>query len=466
MAIGLFLLALTVLVLALGTRAFRVSAGAGERATMRALADAKRQLLANAHGRQPTGVGGANNDNRPGSLPCPDLNAPGGADAGRAGLAGVASCNGTSDTPRLGRLPSLSMRQPMLYDSSGEPLWYALVRGLDDNDDSPLNDDFVPEGGKPWFALWSDGGRTTMSSAGDPVVAVVIAPGAIVAGQLRDTAVQQRNPVNYLEAATTAQGRFSNRDLALARFLDGPLSGADGDVQLNDRIVTIRRSELFVPVARRAAAEYQQLLALWAERKGGGRWPNPADPASGECTESGPKAVAGGCGPDASRCRGRLPKSVALTDDLDHAAFRPPGVSAAGWRARLATYHWLYRNRWEQQFFYAVGTRAIHDVPAGCAASPIVRGAVLPQGAALLAVMFGSGPVRSDLQPPQQRGSATQKAGLANYLDPPDGAMPALNRQGWDDPPPSPDEYALPSGNDSLYLLVDRNGTTAWLHAP
>ncbi|MBM3115959.1 hypothetical protein [Jeongeupia naejangsanensis] len=465
-ALGLLLIALIVMVVAFGARVYSAGASRRDAATTRALAEARRQLLATALGRQPIGVGGGNNDNRPGSLPCPDLNAPGSADAGRSGLAGNVSCNGSPDTNRLGRLPSRTMVQPVLRDGSGEPLWYALVRGLDDRDDSPLNNDFVPEGGKPWFSLWLDAGRVTATSPDDPVVAVVIAPGAALAGQPRDTAAQQRNPANYLETATTAQGRFSNRDLQLARFLDGPVPGANGVAVLNDRVLAIRRSDLLVPAARRAAREYQQLLALWAEQKGGGRWPNPADPASAECTESTGNATSNGCAPDAARCRGRLPKSVALTDELQSkAAYRPIGTSAADWSARLSVYHWLYRNRWEQQFFYAVGTGASHDAPAGCAASLTVHGVPLPPGATVQGVMFGAGPPRDDTQPPQRRVSPLEKSRLANYLDPLPPPDASLNVQGWDQPPLRPDEYAKSVGNDEMYLLVKSNGATDWIHA-
>ncbi|WP_432722440.1 hypothetical protein R0381_001678 [Jeongeupia wiesaeckerbachi] len=465
-ALGLLLLALIVVVTAFGARVYSAGAGRRDVVTIRALAEAKRQLLATALARQPIGVGGANNDNRPGSLPCPDLNAPDSADAGRSGLAGTVSCNGSSDTRRLGRLPSLTLGQPLLRDGSGETLWYALVRGLDNRDDSPLNDDFIPEGGKPWFSLWLDGGRLAANAPDDPVVAVVIAPGTTLAGQARDTAAQQRSAANYLEAATTAYGRFSNRDLQLARFLDGPVPGANDALLLNDRVLAIRRSELLVPVARRAAREYQQLLALWAEHRGGGRWPNPADPASAECTESTGNATANGCAPDASRCRGRLPKSIALIDELQsRAVYRPIGTSAADWQARLSVYRWLYRNRWEQQFFYAVGTAASHDAPAACAASLTVHGADLPPGAVVIGVMVGAGPARDELQPPQRRVSALEKSRLANYLDPLPAPDAALNRQGWDSPPPRPDEYARPVGNDELYLLVRHDGATDWIHA-
>ncbi|BCL77198.1 hypothetical protein JHS3_29340 [Jeongeupia sp. HS-3] len=454
------------MITALSARAFRFNNANRDAVTSRALADAKQQLIATALSRQPTGVGGANNDNRPGSLPCPDLNVPGSADAGFAGLARVSACDGVSDARRLGRLPSATMSQPALRDGSGEPLWYALVSGLSDIDDAPLNDDFIPEGGKPWFTAWADAGRAAISARHDPVVAVVIAPGTPLRGQLRGNVAQQRSAANYLEAATTTQGKFSNRDLALARFLDGPLRDTNGNALLNDRVLTIRRSELLAPVARRAAFEYQQLLALWAERKGGNRWPNPADPASPGCTETGGNATANGCIPDAARCRGRLPKSIALTNELqEKVAYRPLGTSPADWLARLRSYYWLYRNRWEQQFFYAVGGDAIHAAPAGCAAALKVEDATLPADTTVLAVLFSAGPARDDLLSPQRRSNATEKQNLANYLDPVSGLDPERNQRGWDTPPVHPDEYTLPAGNDRLYLLVRNNGATSWIHA-
>ncbi|AOY01292.1 hypothetical protein [Jeongeupia sp. USM3] len=453
LAMALFLLVLIAATLASASALIRLHAGRRDAVSMRVLADAKRQLISMAVAQQPVGIG---NNNRPGSLPCPDRNAPASADAGRAGLGGTVTC--PSNAARLGRLPSATLSQPALRDGSGEPLWYALVRGLDNQDDTPLNDDFVPENGAPWFGVWASAGRDALSADADPVVAVLIAPGPPLPGQVRGSDAQQRNPANYLETAATAYGRFSNSDPGRARFLDGPLEGA-----LNDRVLPIRRSEIMGPVARRAAHEYQQLLALWAASTGS--WPNPADPADPGCTQSGGGFDQLGCRPDAARCRGRLPKTAALTGDLDRSAYRPAGIGAAAWSARLKAYDWLYRNRWEQQFHYAVGTAALRDAPLpGCAATPAVHGVGLPPGATLLGVMIGAGPVQSG----QRRTSAADKAALANYLEPSGPAVgvdPALNRQAWDAPPARPDEYTRPGGNDSLHLLVRSNETTHWIHA-
>lgn len=109
------------------------------------------------------------------------------------------------------------------------------------------------------------------------MVVVILAPGAALAGQQRLTATEQKNTANYFECNRTtlagsclgAPNNFANDNLELGRFLDGPRLDNHGDPVLNDRIITIRRSELIPSLERRAAKEYQTLLELWATHVGG-----------------------------------------------------------------------------------------------------------------------------------------------------------------------------------------------------
>src|SRR5512142_1165139 len=117
---GAFLvLAALVLLLAIGTlfatvATWRISA-ARDRATERALAQAREALVAYAADRPITAIVG------PGYLPCPDLDGDGWAESTCGSLDGA---SGQAD--RLGRLPWKTLGLPELRDGDGERLWYAV----------------------------------------------------------------------------------------------------------------------------------------------------------------------------------------------------------------------------------------------------------------------------------------------------------------------------------------------------
>lgn len=168
--------------------------------TEEALAVAKEALIGRA----------ASDDNRPGSLPCPDTNGDGLAE----------SFAGNNCPSYIGRLPYKTLKTGELRDASGELLWYVLSPSLRDHPSaSPINPN-TP---------------ATLSLDAIPnVAAIIIAPGSPLPGQ---------------------NGRPSN---LISDYLDG--SNADGnDVYIttplsaafNDKAIALFKSELFSAVSRR-----------------------------------------------------------------------------------------------------------------------------------------------------------------------------------------------------------------------
>lgn len=176
------------------------------------LAQAKEALIGRA----------VTDDNRPGSLPCPDLitNIPGNNVPGD----GKADMLVGNHCPSyVGWLPWRTLGLPDLRDGSGERLWYALSPSLRDDDSAqPINS--------------STSGELTVGTTSQ-IAAIVFAPGPPLPGQSRPS----NTVADYLD------GSNSDGD---SNYLAGPSS--DG---FNDRLILISRDELFRAVARRVAAE-------------------------------------------------------------------------------------------------------------------------------------------------------------------------------------------------------------------
>lgn len=176
-----------------------------DKATATAMAQAKEALIGRA----------ATDNNRPGSLPCPDINNDG----------GVPLLVGNHCPSYIGRLPWKYLRVGDLRDSAGERLWYALAPALrDDNSAQPIN----PQ--KP-LELTLDGRQN--------VAAIVFSPGAPAANQ---------------------SGRSSN---AAADYLDGANNGNPNSAYVsgphsptfNDKALAITRDDIFHAVNQRVLAE-------------------------------------------------------------------------------------------------------------------------------------------------------------------------------------------------------------------
>jgi hypothetical protein len=440
-----------------------------EQQTQNALNQAKQMILADALSKR------GNAFVRPGEFFCPDRDAPSTAGYGQSGQGvGIPAC--IAAATRIGRIPWQSYVSEELRDSSGEPLWMAVVDNFQERRTTPLNSDTAPAS---WFQAAANNGSQPLSSAADPVVAVILAPGAALSGQNRSSAAQQTNPNNYFEcnrttltgACLAAPNNYANYDLSQGRFLDGPRRDASNNPTLNDRLVVIRRSELLVPLERRAAKEYQQLFELWATQVGSKRLlpipanlldvglPFPAKADDAGCTQAGVATLLPStCAPDLTICRGRPPRSIELTgvglpasaaylaNPINQPASMP---SLAVWQGVLTKYDWLYRNRWEQLFFYTVA-----NTPSCALPSVQLRNLQLPANLGRIdSVMIGAGVAMGT----QLRASALDRALLSHYLESVTSyvAAPDINRLAWDAVPPQINQYAKMQrtdlGNDHLY---------------
>ena len=440
---GALFLLLGIIALAFGWRWFSTPpAIARDAITLQALAEARQTLINWSVQRRGAGGSGGSNYARPGALPCPDLHQPQSDSAGYVGNDKAATCS--TQTSRLGRMPWRSLQHADVKDGAGETLWLAVAEPFNDSDNAVLN----PDTPGLWFSAFDAAAKVALSNAADPPVALILAPGAALAAQSRLTPAERIKPTSYLEKATLAGIKYSNVDASVTPFISGPLADQTGKLLLNDRIAVIRRSDLMLPIEARVARQYQQLLAWWAAAHNGDL-PHPAAPADPECTRQEGATNQLGCEPEPPRCSGRLPKSSWLINELDK------DVDAS----LLSEAMWLYRNRWEQQFYYAV---------SGDAACPSALHIAATAGVVdSRAVMISSGVA----QPGQHRDTALARSQLENYLEPiaawhhPTAGvvMPDINQRGWSEA--SVTWLAAPAGNDRMYRYEEgsADGQAQWL---
>ncbi len=210
--------------------------------TSDALSQAKEALVAYA----------VQDANRPGSLPCPDVN--------NDGWSKIEDYSGTNCVALVGRLPWKTLGLSDLRDGSGERLWYAITNDFRSN--APMST--AP--GTPLNSNSVGSLSVTGTISATQVVAVVLAPGPALirqggsTQQLRGdvvcpgptfTSTPACDPANYLDAA-------------------GVVDNADGDPnyvaeaatnQFNDRLAVVAAADLFPAVEIRAARELRVQLA-------------------------------------------------------------------------------------------------------------------------------------------------------------------------------------------------------------
>ena len=193
---------------------------AANRRTALVLAEAKAALIGRA----------ASDDNRPGSLLCPDSNND-----------GVSDWTGSNCATYLGRLPWKTLKLPELVDGNGERLWYAISSNLRDNAAaSPIN---------------SQQPLPLTFNATPNIAAVVFAPGPSLPGQARPS----NAPGDYLEGSNT---------LGSGNYVSAPTSAT-----FNDVAIAISRDELFRTVSRRVLGEIRgpddstPILPNWGLRR-------------------------------------------------------------------------------------------------------------------------------------------------------------------------------------------------------
>ncbi len=162
--------------------------------TSEALAQAKQALIGRA----------VSDPNRPGELPCPDVNDDGISIPGD-------DYSGSNCKSLIGRLPYKTLGLPDLRDGSGERLWYALSNPFHANGSATLNSD-----------LSGDISISGTLSANN-IIAIVFSPGNPISGQSRistqtascstlndDVVAQSCCATNYLENPNSNQSAANN----------------------------------------------------------------------------------------------------------------------------------------------------------------------------------------------------------------------------------------------------------------
>jgi len=269
--------------------------------TAAALAQAKQALIGRA----------AADDNRPGSLPCPDTDDDGSAEL----FVGI-------DCPSyIGRLPWRTLGLPALRDGAGERLWYALLPVFRDNASAGMLD--VDTKGS--LTVYRDSAATTVTNE---AVAVIFAPGLTVPGQIRDAA-NANNPANYLDTT----GGVNN---AIA---GGPFISTQGSATFNDRLLVITTADLMPVVEMRVAREMLALLSAYRAASTCACYPWAANTFDDD-------SVTG-------RTQGMVPIEVALPEAWGSGTI--PSVPS-----------WMIGgNEWGKKFYYAIAPTESADHTAG-----------------------------------------------------------------------------------------------------
>ncbi len=269
-----------------------------DKVTAAALEKAKAALIGYAVSVAIDGTGVAT---RPGDLPCPDLN-----DSGASG-ATCGNAAGTNPASRIGRLPWRTLGLPDLRDGDGERLWYAVSNNFKFNTRTACTN----PGAVGCLNSDTRGTITIRNSAGtiihdatntDPtssgVIAVVLAPGAVLrrqgaaavqdrfcpvgvgaaqctaAGLCNSTTAPKCNPVNYLDTS----GAEDNANFALDNppttdgFINGVVRDASGNVIVNDRLIVITYQDLMPLLEKRVITEVSNCLTAYASANNG-RYP-------------------------------------------------------------------------------------------------------------------------------------------------------------------------------------------------
>ncbi len=264
----------------------------------------------------------ASDNNRPGSLPCPDLvtNIPG-TNVPNDGIADLLV--GNECPSYIGRLPWRTLDLPDLRDASGERLWYAFARAFRDDDSAqPINSNTVGN--------LSISGSVTASN----VVAIVFAPGAVVGAQVRDAA-NMNIVANYLEGGNETSGTTVFT------------AGAPGPA-FNDRLLAITGDALFAMVEMRVAREARAVLRAFYNDPSNAYFPfaNAYGDNTYQCTDN--------------QYSGRIPRfftDQCKTDPAD------PDWKGVTWP------NWFFPNNWHEILFYAVASKCAKPASPACSAS-------------------------------------------------------------------------------------------------
>jgi hypothetical protein len=270
---------LTVLVLgSLATLVTSLNVSSGrteqEMKTAKALAQAKKALIAHAVSAILPTVPSAMTTARPGDLPCPALD--------NSGIAAVSCGDATGTTGqslRLGRLPWMTLGLSDLRDGHGEQLWYAVsnnfkenVRTVCTNPDQLgcLNSD-----SRGTITVRKSSGLIVNNGANPDVfvpsgvVAVIVAPGGPLqregAASLQDrSAAGVSNPINYLDVGNGEDNAAFIDSSATDGFINGPVLDVNENIIVNDKLISITYQDLLPKLEERVAGEVLKCMKDYA----------------------------------------------------------------------------------------------------------------------------------------------------------------------------------------------------------
>lgn len=367
--------------------------------TARILAEAREALLGYAASFD------AANPASAGLLPCPDLDVSGGFAEGEA----HATACGDRHRSALGRLPWKTLGLAPARGVLGECLWYAVSgswKAAGASAPQLLNTDSNGQ-----FRVFADDGSTLIAgeAAADRAVAVIIAPGAALGGQLRNVLAGgtehcsgNYRAARYLDA--DAVSGINNATLAAsADAVDDFIQAAAGRDDINDRLVFITRSQIEERLLRRADL-WSQLTALTGVvarcvAEYGRR--NATDPADHRLPWPAPLALSDyrtdtayddtPVGFLSGRLPDRVNDSAARTGNaLTHVLNDCAAASVPEWTTAMQAL-W---SQWKDHFFYAVAASFRPDATphSSCGTCLTVNGS----GSWAAVVMF-AGPRLADL---------------------------------------------------------------------
>lgn len=184
-----------------------------------------------------------------GFLPCPDPN-------GTAGMNGEGSSEtcGSKNVSTLGRLPWKTLGLPVLRDSNGDCLWYAVAGTYKNNPGTDIMD---------WdtnglFQVKASSSVTLAGLTADSnAVAIVFSPGAPLSGQSQDRAPDGSAPIcggnytasNYLDSDPTIVANNSSPSATANATSQFFASGAT--VNINDQVIFITKADIFNAIKKR-----------------------------------------------------------------------------------------------------------------------------------------------------------------------------------------------------------------------
>lgn len=250
--------------------------------TAKALAHAKEALIAHAVSVVLPTVPGVGTTARPGDLPCPAIDSGGVAAVSCGDAAGT-----TGQSARLGRLPWMTLGLPDLRDGRGEQLWYAIsnnfkenIRTICTNPDQPgcLNSE-----SRGTITVRKSSGLVVNNGANPDVfvpsgvVAVIIAPGEVIQRE-GAVAIQDRsaagasNPQNYLDVGNGEDNASFVDGSSTDGFINGPVLDTNGNIIVNDRLISITYQDLLPKLEERVAGEALKCMKDYALANNG-RYP-------------------------------------------------------------------------------------------------------------------------------------------------------------------------------------------------